>query len=1076
VNREDAPGRDVNKNINKRWLIILLLMLCCAPVLASDLPAQFATPPASSKPWVYWFWNNANVTKAGITADLEAMKRVGIGGVIFMDTKQPFAPPLGHAVFMNAEWRELFRFALAEAKRLGLEVDMTNGPSGTGSSGPWITPELSMQMLVSTNLKIAGPLNFSAPLPRPALPVRQSEGGDNSVKYGDFYRDIAVLAFPDTTGGAVPREAVVNLTAKMDSGGHLNWEVPTGHWIIQRLGYTTTGASTEMACVSGLECDKMSREAMDAQFSGMMSKLIAEAGPVDGQALVATHIDSWEIGSQNWTPKFRQEFLKRRGYDPIPFLPNVLDDGHAPVIGDRPTAGRFRWDFDQTRSELLAENYVGRLAKLAHEHGLRLTLEGYDLPFGDEATYTARADEPMSEFWTEWLDPKTQLKGRQMASVGHIYGRPVIGAEAFTSGEDEKWMGYPATIKSLGDFEFCQGINRFVVHRYEHQPYLDPHRAPGATMGVWGLHYERTQTWWEMSGAWHKYLARCQFMLRAGKFVADLCYLRPESPMQTYFTPAPAVPDGYKYDECSAEALEARMSVKNGRLILPDGMSYRLLVLPAASAMTPALAHKLKQLALAGATILVNSSRPQTSPSLADFPKGDEKVNRLTEEIWGDCDGKKVTEHALGKGRVIWGEPIAAVLAKLATPVDFMTDTKLNWIHRHAKGAEIYFAANPAAASVEANCHFRVRDLAPELWNPKTGQMAPLAACQTDSEGISVPLHFEPNGSMFVVFRPRAGKFDPVVSFTRNGESVFASAKPPESMIEIQRATYGVPGDAGRTRDVRAKLQTMVDGGVTDFQVAELAQGDDPALGVRKTLVVEFTRGGRATKISGQDPDTLHIAPIQAASERAAEVRCNAGGRLSIEARQPGRYELKRANGQVLRAKIASVPAPLEISGPWDVSFPPTWGAPEKVTMPQLASWTDSTNAGVKFFSGTATYTKTFDWDKPRESGKQKMETRIDFGNVQVMAQVKLNGHELGILWKPPFRVDVSTALQPGRNTLELRVVNLWPNRMIGDAALPEASRFTWSSWQPFTKDTPLLKSGLLGPVTLQTALILTLP
>jgi hypothetical protein len=954
---------------------------------------------------------------------------------------------------------------------------MTNGPGWCGSSGPWITPELSMQMLVSTNIPLAGPANFSAALPRPALPVRKRDRWDTLLKYDAFYRDIAVLAFPDTTNGVVPREAVLDLTSKVDAGGTLHWQAPAGQWIIQRIGHTTTGASTRppVAGGNGLECDKLSRQAMDVHFANMMAKLIASAGPVDGQALVATHIDSWEVGSQNWTPGFRRDFQKRRGYDPLPFLPDLLDSSpvkvnkktvtrYAHTIDDAASADRFRWDFDQTRAELLAGNYVGRLAQLAHQHGMRLTLEGYDLPFGDEATYTARADEPMSEFWTHTSSPVTLRKAVQMASVGHIYGRPVVGAESFTSGDGEKWMDHPATIKSLGDYEFCQGINRFVIHRYAHQPYLD--RAPGATMGPWGLHYERTQTWWEMSSAWHEYLARCQFLLREGKFVADLCYLRPESPMQTYFTPAPAPPVGYKFDECSAEALMARMSVKNGRLVLPDGMSYRLLVLPDTKTMTPELARKLKRLAAAGATILADGPHPQTSPSLAGFPKCDEKVAKWTGEIWDDCDGKTSMEHAFGKGRLLWGRPIADVLTALATPPDFTAGTTLNWIHRRLDGTEIYFVANQSASVVETKCHFRVKDMEPELWNPESGAMSQLAAYEPDENGIWVPLHFEPSGSTFVVFRKGAAAFDPVVSFTRDGDSIFAATKQPA--IEIQKATYGVPGDARRTRDVRAKVQAIIDGGATEFRVGDLAKGDDPAFGVAKTLTVEFTVNGRAQKISGQDRDTINLASSQLAAGRAAEVRRDADGGLSIEARQPGRYELKTAGGKVLRAEIADVPAPREIGGAWDVSFPPKWGAPDKITMEQLGSWSDSTNEGVKFFSGTATYTKTFNWDEKEKTGN--VPVQLDLGDVQVMAQVKLNGHDLGILWKRPFCADITGALQAGNNTLEVRVANLWPNRMIGDAALPESNRFTWSSWEPFTNNTPLLKSGLLGPVTLQTA------
>ncbi|HEV7926658.1 MAG TPA: glycosyl hydrolase, partial [Verrucomicrobiae bacterium] len=1182
-----------------KLLIALALSLYSRPLVAADLSAQFAQPPASARPWVYWFWNNGNVTKAGITADLEAMKRAGIGGVIIMDVVERFAPPPGTADFMNAEWQELFCFAVSEAHRLGLEINMTNGPGWCGSSGPWITPELSMQMLVSTNLAFEGPTNLSLVLPKPETAgARGHDGFNSTVKYVDFYRDIALLAIPQTADGVVAPDVVMNLTAKLDGDGKLNWEVPAGKWIIQRIGHTTTGSSTRPPVKggNGLECDKLSAEAMGVHFTNMIGKLISQVGPLAGPTFSATHIDSWEVGSQNWTPKFREEFQKRRGYDPIPFLPDVI--GGKIHIGDAATASRFRWDFQQTISELLAENYVGRLEELAHEHGLRLTLEGYDLPFGDEAAYTERADEPMTEFWATG-GSQNLTKGRQMASVAHIMGKNIVGAEAFTSGDNEQWKFHPATIKALGDYEFSQGINRFVIHRYAHQPYLD--RFPGVTMGPWGLHYERTQTWWEMSGAWHEYLSRCQYMLRQGMFVADLCCLRPELPDQTYFTPVPEVPAGYKYDECSAEALIARMSVKDGRLVLPDGMSYRLLMLPEGDTlMTPALVEKIKQLVEAGVTVL--GPRPTASPSLSDFPKCDEEVAKLAAEVWGDCDGKTVTEHDFGKGKVIWGQPLKTVLEQMQAPVDFKSSVKLNWIHRQVGDTQVYFVANENAVSVEAKCNFRVKGLRPELWNPQTGEISPLAIYEETAAGISIPLRLEASGSTFVVFRPQAKPFDSVVSFTRDGQAVVPLSKLPA--IKIQSATYGVPGDTSRTRDVLSKVQALVDRGELEFQVSQLADGDDPAYGTVKNLVLKYTADGQPFTASGQDresinlgssiilttgagrgqgltgeyftntdlsgnptmvrmdpgvnfawdsaspaagipaenwsarwtgiltalksgeytfclyaddgcrlfiddknvidhwsldsgkeahtgkinlvagqrykfrveyfqaggDDEIHLSWLVPAASRAAEIRCNAAGQLEIVASQPGRYELTSASGKTMRAEIKSVPAPQEIAGAWDVRFPPKRGAPKKITLDHLGSLSDSTIAGVKYFSGTATYIKTFDWKPAAEIRNQKTEAWLDLGEVQVMAQVKLNGHDLGILWKPPFRMNVAGALKSGRNTLEIRVANLWPNRMIGDAALPVAERFTWSTYEPFTKDSPLPKSGLMGPVIIYTA------
>ncbi len=1116
---------------------------------SAQLEAGFLNPPPSARPWVYWFWNNGNVTKAGITADLEAMQRVGIGGVIIMDVVERFAPPPGPADFMNAEWQELFRFSVVEAARLGLEINMTNGPGWCGSSGPWITPELSMQKLVTTAVPTEGPSHFSGILAKPGEENRSRDAFNSSVPTGGYYRDIAVLAYPETANGVVSREQVIDLSSQLDSTGRLEWNVPAGHWIIQRIGHASTGSSTRPPVKggSGLECDKLSREAMDVHFHNMMGKLIASAGALAGPTLTTTHIDSWEVGAQNWTPKFADEFLRRRGYNPIPFLPNVIWPGKGAnsTVGSPPLAARFRWDFAQTVSELLAENYAGRLAELAHAHHLRLSIEGYHLPFGDEATYTARADEPMTEFWATGSSENLAM-ARQMASVAHVMGQKIVGAEAFTSGDNEQWKYHPATVKALGDYEFSQGVNRFVVHRYAHQPYLD--RFPGVTMGPWGLHYERTQTWWEMSGAWHQYLARCQYLLRQGLFVADLCYLRPEQGDQTGFTPAPAVPSGYRYDECSAEALLARMSVQNGRLTLPDGMSYRVLVLPDNHGlMTPALLVRIKQLVADGATVL--GPRPTASPSLTGYPGCDQEVARLAAELWGDINGTSVAEHAFGKGKVISGRPLPAILSDLKTAPDFLAPGGLNWIHRQAGGADVYFVANPANSPREVSCTFRVQDRQPELWDPETGQCSPLAVYRSTPTGVTVPLRLNGSGSAFVVFRS-VPAIDPVLMLTRNdqpvapagltaqfeikratygvpgdaartrdvrakvqeraasgldsfpvremaedddpafgvvkrlvvegtvnGKPFTAQGQDPETIhlpsavsVEIKRATYGVPGDTGRTRDVRAKVQERVNGGADGIVVGDLAEGDDPAFGVVKTLVVEGSVAGKPFTVSGQDPDRVYFAPAARSSTPAAEVLIGAGGRRSLLAFEPGIYVATTAAGQTLHAQVTDVAAPLALTGAWELRFPPHWGAPEEVALDQLVSWTEMADEGARHFSGTATYTKTFNWPPASPAGTQPKEYWLELGDVQVMARVKLNGHDLGVLWRPPFRTNITTALLPGPNVLEIAVANLWPNRMIADAALPSDQRLTWSSYEPFNKDTPLLPSGLLGPVTISTA------
>jgi hypothetical protein len=323
-----------------------------------------------------------------------------------------------------------------------------------------------MQKVVWTETEVEGPIDFSGALPQPET-------------IAGFFRDIVVLAFPKVgdyrielirtkacynaavSGPAtqadlpaemiIERDGIVDLSSKMSDDGHLEWNVPSGKWTILRLGHTSTGVENAPSPASGrgLECDKLSKEGIEANFNGMMRKLIEDVGPAAGKTLVATHIDSWENGAQNWTEKMREEFEKRRGYDPQPYLPTIT----GRVVESLEISERFLWDLRRTISDLVVEYYAGHLRQLAQEHGMKLSIEAYGGPC-DDLPYAGQADEPMCEFW---IDGSAMQTCKEMASAAHIYGKPILGAEAFTAAEEEKWRKHPATIKALGDQAFCDG-------------------------------------------------------------------------------------------------------------------------------------------------------------------------------------------------------------------------------------------------------------------------------------------------------------------------------------------------------------------------------------------------------------------------------------------------------------------------------------------------------------------------------------------------------------------------------------------------------------------------------------------
>ena len=534
------------------------------------------------------------------------------------------------------------------------------------------------------------------------------------------------------------------------------------------------------------------------------------------------------------------------------------------------------------------------------------------------------------------------------------------------------------------------------------------------------------------------------------------------------------------------------MAVKDGRIVLPDGMSYRLLALPDSQTMTPRLLAKVVELVEAGATVV--GRRPQKSPGLEEFPACDAEVKKLADRLWGDCDGQKVKQHALGKGRVVWGQTPEQVLAAMKLPVDFACDGglagNLRYIHRTLEdGADLYFVGNKREAGVSGTCSFRVAGKRPELWWPESGRTE-LAAAWQEKDGVTrLPLYLEPAESVFVVFRPSPGGFDPVVAMTCDGKPM-GPALHTRSKFVVTKAVYGVPGDAQRTRNVTDKVRKLLDAGKTSFVVSEMAAGDDPAYMVVKTLEVDYTVDGKPCHARGQDPEEIELLPELANAPRLATLTVTDGNGLQLEAWRDGRFECTTASGHRLAATVQGLPRAETVAGPWQVKFPASGAAPHAIVLDSLAAWNVQADEAVKYFSGTAVYSKVI--AIPGELLGKGCGLYLDLGRVAVMARVKLNGHDLGVLWKAPYRVEIGQFAKAGDNTLEIEVTNLWINRMIGDENLPDDSdrngdgtlkswpkwvldgksspkgRQTFTSWRLYRRAAPLVESGLLGPVTLR--------
>jgi hypothetical protein len=559
---------------------------------------------------------------------------------------------------------------------------------------------------------------------------------------------------PEASAAAtVDRRDVVDLSDRMKPDGTLDWEAPPGRWTVLRMGYSLTGAKNRPATAagSGYEADKLSRQHMEAYYHGYFDPLQKALGPLFGKSLRYVMMDSWEAGTNNWTDEILGDFRRRRGYDPTPYLPVLT----GRIVENADVSDRFLWDFRRTLADLWAENHYGTMADLLRAHGLGIYAEaaGVSLEMPEDTLLNkSKVEIPMGEFWVRDLHPRLMYLQdvRGAASAAHVYGKPLVAAESFTGGGYES----PFTLKQVGDYWLAQGVNRIVFHTSAHQP-LDT--KPGNTMV--GTHIHRNITWAEQAAPFMTYLARSSFMLQQGLFVADLAYLLDEGAPSTppIWGPGtqPTPPEGYDYDFVNADVLLNRMTVApDGRIVLPDGMSYRVLVLPQTDQMRPELLRKIRELVAGGAIVV--GRRPLRSPSLRGYPGADAEVHALAEDVWGDLDGISRTIRHHGKGTVIWGWPLDRVMAAQGIAKDFESsrqlDTELAWLHRRAGDIDLYYLANLTDRAQSLEARFRVSGREAEIWRADDGTIAPAAYAQ-DGERTTVPLRLAERETVFVVFR-----------------------------------------------------------------------------------------------------------------------------------------------------------------------------------------------------------------------------------------------------------------------------------------------------------------------------------
>lgn len=906
-----------------------------------------------STPYILWQWMNGCVTKEGITYDLEAFKRVGIKNVQqFLvggseaDINDPEITVLGD------KWMELMRFSLDECKRLGMDFGTHNCPGWSSSGAPGLKVEESMQKLIWAKTSLSGNTSTTTTIARAKIDT-----------IWNYYKDICIIAIPKNEE-VLTKEKVIVITDGLDQSDHLKKALPQGEWDVLRFGHTTNGKINLTAPVSGqgLEVDKLSRKALNSFWSLYPEKLLTMAGEHAGKTFKRFEIDSYEAGNQDWTPDMANEFMNRRGYALYPWL--VVKAGYT--LESKEVTERFKYDWQRTINELFADNYYGYLNELIHKiPGLEFLVEPYGTGTKnfDDLAIRNIGDMVMCEFWT-----KPATWGWEsilpVSSNAHVNGKKIVAAEAFTGQPQYAFQTDLTSLKISGDHAFCEGVNLFVLHASAHQPW--PQVKPGMTMGWWGTQFGPSQTWWDHGAAqWIQYVTRCQTILQKGLFVGDLCYLQLVSKKVTN------IPQGYRADICNEKELLTRFSVKENKLVLPDGMSYRILVLPDSCRMEPELARKIEKLVNDGAIVV--GSGFTGSPGLNNFAATNNEIRSISERLFGtfgakDAIAKNVRNVGKGKVYCSYSAQEALEMENISKDIEFLNNEKdIAWIHRNDGNEHYYFIVNRLDTRRPVQLSFRVNGMQPEIWDPITGKTSDALAWENNNDRTTVSLNMEANGSCFVVFRNKS------------------------------KNTSGV-------------IRTI-------------------------------------TKENKSEPEKILL------------------------------------------------------NNDWDVRFQENRGAPSTAHFEKLISWPLHADSAIKFFSGTAHYKKTF-----RLTPKQlKSDKRIliDLGKVKNVATVTVNQKEVSVLWTPPFSADITDYCNSGENVLEIAVTNLWPNRIIGDKTLPDdcvwgpnrsfshvkpvpvigrnlqivpdwvinkterpsKNRITFCTVDFFNKDTPLLPSGLIGPV-----------
>lgn len=797
------------------------------------------------------------------------------------------------------------------------------------------------------------------------------------------------------------KENIIVLTDAIDSANKLKKALPQGEWVVLRFGHTTTGHMNLTAPVSGQGLE------VDKFSRKALDKFWA-LYPAKLMELAGKH-------AGKSFKRIEIDSYEAGSQDWTLLMPEEFKQRRGYdlypwlsviagyTVESENVSKRFKNDWQRTINELFADNYYGYLEELVHKTpGMEFLVE----PYGTgKKNFDDTSIRGIGDIYMceFWTKPATWGWDSilPVSSNAHVNSKKVVAAEAFTGQPQYAFQNDFNDLKATGDQAFCEGVNLFVLHASAHQPW--PNLKPGMVMGWWGTQFGPGQTWWDHGAAeWIEYVTRCQLLLQKGLFVGDVCYLQLQRQKNT------AIPEGFRADICSEKELLTRFKVKDNTLTLADGMSYRILILPNQPKIEPELARKIETLVNEGAIVVGNGFTG--SSGLNNYETRNKEVLDISERLFGSFESNNKLKKQLlkiGKGKVYVGYSAEEVLAleNIAKDVEVLNNKEnIAWIHRNDGNENYYFVSNKSKDKITTNISFRVEDMQPEIWNPVTGEIKNALIWETKNGRTNVNFNLEANGSCFIVFR---------------------------NQINNQTAAI-------------------------------------------KNLSINGIDENIGTYLSNKNELILN---------------------------KKGTYSLSLQNDRTVTLKQKQNEEAILLNENWEVQFEENRGAPVSAHFDKLISWPLHTDLGIKFFSGTAKYKKSFRLNsKQLKSNKRIL---VDLGEVKNIATVMVNGKTAQLIWKAPFVADITEFCTTGENQLEVKVTNLWPNRIIGDKLEPEdclwgpmrtftyvdpnipigrnllevpdwvknntprpsKNRITFCTMDFFEKDTPLLPSGLIGPV-----------